>query len=195
MCHTSVPFHQTISLCYDPHTTATFPADGSDTVAGYLRVKMQTILAMISIYLYLQSSDYRSSGQAVLLYWRLQMRQLTLQYEKPTKDKECQLMKLQSVGIWRPRFLFKDTYCSFGNHRNVSGWRQCSLFGPIYIYIYIKLSTQLKTSLSKCSNLLCRKSSYFRLLILSNMLRIISLILFPASLLTGAITESSPSFP
>ena len=61
--------------------------------------------------------------------------------------------------------------------------------------MYINLSTPLNTSRFKCGNLVCRNSSYFRLLTLSNIPCIISLILLLVTLSTDAVTHSSPSFP
>jgi len=77
--------------------------------------------------------------------------------------------------ICRPGFLPKITCWIFGNPKNVSGWRYFSLFSARYIRS--KLTNPLNTSLSKCFNLLCRKSWYFRLLLFSNVPGIISLIL------------------
>jgi hypothetical protein len=64
----------------------------------------------------------------------------------------------------------------------------------IYIYLFLQLNAQFKTSLSKCCNLLCRKSNHFTLLTLSTVPSIISLILLPPILFTDAVTHSSHSF-
>ena len=63
-CFTRRPLYFT-SRHLRRQTTATLPAADSNTVAVYLRVTMRTVLAMRSIYLYLQSSDYCASGQAI----------------------------------------------------------------------------------------------------------------------------------
>ena len=68
VCHIPPPFPQTISFCHDPHTTATLPSADSHTVAGYRTDTVRTVLVMLSIYLYLQSSGFFRSGQAALVH-------------------------------------------------------------------------------------------------------------------------------
>ena len=93
-------------------------------------------------------------------------------------------MKLGSVGIWRPRLLREYRCWRFGNAKNVFGRRYCSLLYPIFIYF--KISTPFKISLYKCSKLLWRNSSYFRLLVFSK-----CLVLFHLSYFWG-IWQSLP---
>ena len=78
VCNISATFSYTLSVCYDPDTIATLPAADSHTVAGYHTDTLRTVLAVLSIYLYLYSSDCCSSGQAIPVHRLLQMCQLTL---------------------------------------------------------------------------------------------------------------------
>jgi hypothetical protein len=64
VCHISAPFHCTLSVCYGPHTIAILPASDSHTVAGYRTDTVRTVLAMLSINLYIQSSAYYTSDRA-----------------------------------------------------------------------------------------------------------------------------------
>jgi hypothetical protein len=78
VCHIPALFPETLHICYDHDTIAPLPAADSHTVVGYHTDTMRTVLAMISTYLYLHSSDYCSSGQAASVHWRWQMFKLTL---------------------------------------------------------------------------------------------------------------------
>ena len=69
---------QSLYVCYDPHTIAKLPAADSHIAAGCLTYTVRTVLAMLSIYLYLHSSNYCRSYQAIPVHWHLQMFQLTL---------------------------------------------------------------------------------------------------------------------
>jgi len=69
---------------------------------------------------------------------------------------------------------------------------ELSSLAEVTLYIYIKLSIPLKTSPSKYSNLLCRKS--FQIAHTLKYSCIISLIMLPATLLND-VTHSCPSFP
>ena len=69
-----------LSVCYDPYTTAKIPAADSHTVAGYLTDTVRKVLAMLSVCLYLHSSVCCRSGQATPVHWLLQMFQLTLNW-------------------------------------------------------------------------------------------------------------------
>jgi len=70
------------AVSYDPDTIATLPAADSHIVAGYHTDIFWTILAMPSIYLYLNCSNYCRSGQAVPVHRRLETFQLTLILQK-----------------------------------------------------------------------------------------------------------------
>ena len=60
VCHIPALFPQTLSVCYDPDTIATLPAPDSLTVAGFYADTVRTVLAMLSIYLYLRGGADKS---------------------------------------------------------------------------------------------------------------------------------------
>ena len=83
-------------------------------------------------------------------------------------------MKWRSFGNWRWDFFYKYNLSRFGNSKNVSGWRYCSLFRCKYIYFNLK--NLQNTSISKCSFMLYSKKSYSRWLIFSHVTDVISII-------------------
>ena len=111
VCHIPSLCHQTNSLCRDTDSIATLPVADSDTVAGYLMVKLWRVLVRVSTILYLLPSDYCTSREATPVHWRLQMFQLTVNwhcsliYQDVTKDVN-----------WRNycRLVFEGLICSTG---------------------------------------------------------------------------------
>jgi hypothetical protein len=69
VCHIPAPIPYTVSVRSNPHTITTLPAADSHTAAGcYHADTMQTIFAMMSIWLNLQSSDSFNSVLAVTVH-------------------------------------------------------------------------------------------------------------------------------
>ena len=102
--------------------------------------------------------------------------ELTLQPDMYRSGKECELMKLRSVGTWRAGLLFKCNHWSFANHTKEFGWRYWIRF--LCKFSCVKLTNPLNTALSTCSMLLLDRPRYSRLFIFSNVPGIISLISF-----------------
>jgi hypothetical protein len=111
--HIPAPLHQVmpnnhyLSVCYDPYTIATLPAADSHTVAGYHTDRVGTVLAMLSIYLYPQSSEYCCTAQAIPVHWHLQMFQLKLNLHCSLKYQDV----TKSVNWWNDgQLVCKDSH-------------------------------------------------------------------------------------
>ena len=134
--------HRHISFSWPSHCGWFLNSYSLDSFGNALNIPLSTLLRLLPI---------RLSHSSPLTFANVStVSELTMQYGIWSSDRQCELMKLPSVGIWRRGFWFKYTLWIFGNRKNVSGWRDCSLLR--FKCIYCKLTNTLHASLSKCSN-------------------------------------------